>query len=794
MAKDASNVNGKHHHRQPAHSPTLRLAMSVFAAVAMLLPAAAAAADGDGDGDQGSTTGAAVVLDISVISLTERDNATEVTVTAEVRDAVKRATTIALDLRSAPPRTPGVAQSATRGADYSTDLDTETVAITIAAGSERGQISFTIDPTYDTDTEGDEAIVIVGTSAIGTVAPTELIIEDGPYLAFPKLIYGHLAYPGQPISVTVPEVINTTASDSTVSYFVSAIEPSTSPIELTFNRTTGRLTGTAPPASEVPETGMAARWTITAREDSGRWASVPVSVAVVRDVCSATQESWFSASDEPPPGLTDDCNVLLASRDSLNGTSGSLNWSTDVVIDDWDGLDEFHTDWKQIRRIEIQGRRLNGTIPAVLGHLGTPSSLTLALGDDHRESPVERRNQLSGPIPPELGLPPNLVVLALSGNPLTGPIPRELTSSGKLSALFLHETGVEGPIPSEFGDLPMVTLAISGSRGVSGYIPWQLGKNVSSGDHPGLQVLNLYGNSLSGQIPWQLGRFGKIQHFAVSDNQLTDAIPPQLGGLGSEEAGLQRRAVDLYLNANLLSGAIPPELGDIANLRVLSLSQNRLSAAIPPELGRLAKLQHLFARDNRLSGLIPPELGSLSKLATLRLECNDLSGTAPARLGMISTLTELRLHGNRLLDTSLVETTTPHDEECAPTYTGLATRAIEVIVWRSVFAERYYLSARNEGGRWMTGDAGFDLAAPSESAAPVHGSPVSFEIELRNGKMLPIEIRLSRSASGPARYLLSTRSEGRGWTTHDAAIDLSAEGGTTGFRLSDPTTIEIDLR
>ncbi len=812
-----------------------RAGLSLCAAVTLMFPivlpgGVAGAADAPSDA---AIWDAPIWLDISIISLTERDKATKVTVTANRRQAASSPAKVALSLQTAPLLTHGIARGATRGTDYTANLNEESSIITIAAGDTSGQTSFTVNPTYDNATEGDEAIVIAGTSATGAVAPTELIIEDGPYLAFPKLIYGHLAYPAQQIEFTVPKAINTTVTDAKVSYSVPELDPqrartpedaqSSNPFGLTFNPATRKLTGTAPAASRVPKGGLIARYTLLAREErSGRTATATFSVAAVRDVCSATQKSWFDATDKPLASLNDDCNILLAARDTLKGTKGSLNWSTDVVIDNWDGLDEFHTSVKLIRRIEIDARGLNGTIPPVLGHLRAPASLTLALGDIVEESKIAVRNQLTGPIPPELGLPPNMVTLALSRNPLTGPIPRELTSSGRLAALFLQETNVEGHIPPEFGNLDMVTLNVTGSRGVRGHIPWQLGKNSSEGDHPGAQVFNLFQNRLSGQIPWQLGRFGNIQNFALYDNQLTGAIPPHLGKLGNEEAGVSRRKVQIGINNNLLSGAIPPELGNIANLWVLSLSQNRLTGAIPPELGGRKKLGYLYLRDNSLSGSLPTTLGSLSdlrelhaynnllsgriptefgslrSLEQLQMDCNDLSGRVPASIGRISTLKSLALHGNRNLDTASVKLSVPQDTACRPTYAGLVENYIvEVVVWRSQFTNIYYLSARNQNGTWTTSSTGSRVPAlddTDDTSASRHGNPVTIGVELGDGKEMPIQMRLSRMADSFNSYLLSTRTEGRAWTAHDAQIKLTDVDSSSRFRRSEPTVIEINLR
>ena len=798
------------------------LLLALVAGLLLLLPAHSA----DAQTSSGSLPD--ITLSMSVMSLTERDGPTDVTVTAVLRRPSAESTTIVLALGGSPLLTPGVTRGAVPSADYRTTFKRH--AITIAAGSLTGATTFAIDPTYDTRVEGDEAIVLTGTTTAGdVVAPTDLIIEDGPYLSFPRYIYGSLSYPDQPVSITVEEAIHEAVSGGAVTYALTRTEPRGNPLGLTFDPATRRLSGTAPAAAEVPDAGLTTRYTITARDSRGRLATTLVSVAVVRDVCGPTRAAWFGAGDKPPPGLVEDCNVLLAARDTLNGEAGTLNWATDTPIENWDGLTEFHTDWKQIRRIEVHGHNLNGAIPPVLGHLAAPSSLDLVLGDDYRTSPDDKRNKLTGPIPPELGLPPNLIVLALSRNDLTGPIPPELANNGKLSSLYLHETGVQGPIPPGFGDLPMRNLSISGNRGVTGHIPWQLGKNVSAGDHPGLQALNLYGNSLEGRIPWQLGRFGKIQHLALSDNRLTGPIPWQLGNLGSEEATLQRRVVELRLNTNQLTGAIPPQLGEISNLRVLSLSENRLTGPIPSELGGLAKLKYLYLRDNRLSGSIPgelgdiasllelhaynnrlsgeipSELGSLAALQQLHLACNDLSGSVPESIGAITTLTGLAIQGNPQLDRSLAGLpdsivragrTVLRDGPCPPAYTPPPARyRIDVTVSRSVDSpERYYVSTRPMGERWTTHDTVVDLSTLSASGHFYRSDRVSVTVELEGPEPLAIDVIVWRSVRFPWRYYVSARPEGQRWTTHNAALDLSALSASGRFYQGSPVAVEVELR
>jgi len=97
---------------------------------------------------------------------------------------------------------------------------------------------------------------------------------------------------------------------------------------------------------------------------------------------------------------------------------------------------------------------------------------------------------------------------------------------------------------------------------------------------------------------------GCVADLNLSNNNLSDNIPPELDNLGNL----------LYLNLqdNQLSGSIPSELGDLSNLIDLNLYNNQLSGSIPPELSNLNNLTHLNLRNNQLSGIISSELGNLS--------------------------------------------------------------------------------------------------------------------------------------------------------------------------------------
>ena len=86
------------------------------------------------------------------------------------------------------------------------------------------------------------------------------------------------------------------------------------------------------------------------------------------------------------------------------------------------------------------------------------------------------------------------------------------------------------------------------------------------------------------------------------------------------------RVTGLSLTQNNLTGAIPSELGNLANLMALNLHQNQLTGGIPSVLGNLANLTDLNLNQNQLTGGIPSELGNLVNLTGLGLHQNQLTG------------------------------------------------------------------------------------------------------------------------------------------------------------------------
>jgi Leucine-rich repeat (LRR) protein len=300
-----------------------------------------------------------------------------------------------------------------------------------------------------------------------------------------------------------------------------------------------------------------------------------------------------------------DLGEVQVERDALialyNSTDGD-NWDNntgwgigDPCDPEWYGVD---CDAGHVTGLDLSYNQLSGPIPAELGDLSGLVYLSLRL------------NQLSGPIPPEMGNLSSLLDLYLSNNQLSGSIPPEMGNLSNLEDLRLQNNQLTGPIPAELG-------------------------NLSS-----LDRLHLYNNQLSGPIPAELGNLSSLEDLQLDNNQLSGPIPAELGNLSS--------LLNLYLSRNQLTGPIPAELGNPSNLEILDLFNNQLSGSIPPELGNLSSLLRLDLPFNQLTGPIPAELGNLSNLKYLHLSVNQLSGPIPIELSNLSNLWGLYLTSNQL--------------------------------------------------------------------------------------------------------------------------------------------------
>ena len=310
----------------------------------------------------------------------------------------------------------------------------------------------------------------------------------------------------------------------------------------------------------------------------GRWlVSTPLTVSLPDLLLGTAADGGSVASDRA---------ALVALYNATKGARWSTrtNWLSGRPLDEWRGVTT-NSDGR-VTELELGNNQLTGPIPAELGDLTNLEWLVLAA------------NRLTGPIPAELGNLTNLQALALSDNQLTGPIPAELGNLTNLRELYLGFNELTGPIPAGLGNLT------------------------------NLSQLDLRRNQLTGPIPAELGDLTNLEWLVLWDNQLTGPIPAELGNLTNLEI--------LFLGGNQLTGPIPAGLGNLTNLSQLDLRRNQLTGPIPAWLGDLTNLVYLGLSGNELTGCVPVGLRDVAEendLGELELPDCGFWGATEIRVG-----------------------------------------------------------------------------------------------------------------------------------------------------------------
>ena len=201
--------------------------------------------------------------------------------------------------------------------------------------------------------------------------------------------------------------------------------------------------------------------------------------------------------------------ALVALYDSTGGVrwTNNTNWKTSAVLGQWHGVTTNHSG--RVIKLELPSNNLTGPMPTQLGNLSQLTVLSLS------------RNNLTGTIPASLGNLSQLTVLSLYRNgQLNGSIPSSLGNLSKLRTLHLYRSQLSGPIPSSLGNLSDLTSLNLAVNQLSDTIPASLG-NLSK-----LTELNLHTNRLSGRIPGSLVYLSKLTRLQLRGNtSLTGCIP-----------------------------------------------------------------------------------------------------------------------------------------------------------------------------------------------------------------------------------------------------------------------------
>jgi len=262
----------------------------------------------------------------------------------------------------------------------------------------------------------------------------------------------------------------------------------------------------SPETAEMAKFGEEVLLTATVTDQHGdamdtipvTWSSTDATVASVDD--RGRVHAWMTGTSSVVAAVSDAItdtavvavnlvqrDALIAIYEALDGPNwnNNENWGTRTELSTWHG-------------VTIDGD-------------GNPIRLVLLYND------------LTGQIPPlELLKLEHLQTLNLSYNEnITGPIPPQLGDMKSLRRIFLHHNSLTGTIPQELSKLDLDSLNLHLNE-LTGTIPDWLG------DQENLELLNLWGNNLTGGMPESIGNIDGLSYLSVFRNSLSGRLPRSL--------------------------------------------------------------------------------------------------------------------------------------------------------------------------------------------------------------------------------------------------------------------------
>ncbi|XP_010257102.1 PREDICTED: putative receptor-like protein kinase At3g47110 [Nelumbo nucifera] len=273
------------------------------------------------------------------------------------------------------------------------------------------------------------------------------------------------------------------------------------------------------------------------------------------------------------------------------------SWNGSVHLCDWHGVTCGRRRRQRIIGLNLEGKKLVGTLSPHIGNLSLLSFINL------------QNNSFHGSIPQEVSRLSMLRDILLNNNSFGGEIPHNLSHCSNLKHLTLHYNRIEGKIPVELGSLTHLVNLSLGSNNLTGGIPYSIG-NLTSLEH-----LSFEGNSLGGNIPNIFNQMKRLKH--------------------------------LEFELNDFFGIIPPSVYNLSSLTLIALTGNKLNGSLRPNIGlAFPNLQFLWVGDNQFSGPIPFSLSNASGLIEIDIPGNNFTGPVPMDLGSIQTLQWLGLGEN----------------------------------------------------------------------------------------------------------------------------------------------------
>ena len=194
------------------------------------------------------------------------------------------------------------------------------------------------------------------------------------------------------------------------------------------------------------------------------------------------------------------------------------------------------------------------------------------------DGPANKKGELKGEIPSNVGNAPKLAILDVEKHQLNGDIPESIYSSTTLREIDLDDNKLTGTISNAVANMESLVF-------------WSSNKNnfdeqpIPSGFATltqNLKSLSLNNAKLTGDVPSSYGDLTKIEQIDFSDNTLT-------GGISFIEN--YSNAISIALDNNRFEGPIPDNVWSFPALKFLILEKNDLTGELPTNIAVQTKLE-----------------------------------------------------------------------------------------------------------------------------------------------------------------------------------------------------------
>ncbi|CAI5462323.1 unnamed protein product [Closterium sp. Yama58-4] len=405
--------------------------------------------------------------------------------------------------------------------------------------------------------------------------------------------------------------------------------------------------GSAPESSYDRDAALELESTYEEDDDAARVAGIATTRGAGRDPAALIATSAGFAYPMAAPIYVDKSQLptMMALKTTWSKWADLSTWDGSKPCDQWTRI-RCWTDGT-IRRMEMSGMGLRGSLPGIIGDLTTLEELLVTKNWFTHEFPNNLSklvrlknlqvwsNYFNHTIPPGLGNLRNLYQLHLNINYFKGGIPNTFSQLTNLYRLFVSSNLLSGTFPSVICAMTTLReLRISGNH-FEGSIPPCVSRLKL------LYYMYVDTNKFTGRLPKTIGTMTNLQNLFINQNSIAGPLPATITRL--------RNLRILFMSSNpKLTGRLPRNIGNMVGLTDLVMEYCNFSGPIPPSITRLTRLQRLLLDNNYFRGIVPEGLSRLTDITILYLERNFLYGTFPKVISSLPKLAYLNLHDNML--------------------------------------------------------------------------------------------------------------------------------------------------